>query len=109
VHFIEAFPPTACKSGPTGGNAGKPLAAPGELCVYGVAGALQGTTLRGIFPISGLPDFLEFEQGASRSGAMIVFNAPTGEDEEEEDAHGWGSFAVTGCDPTPGATEFACP
>jgi hypothetical protein len=81
------------------GNVAFPRAAPGELCVFQTTAGLVGTTFTRIAKLGGS----ENSAGANRTGAMLVFAPPT------ENAYSWGTFAVTGCDPTEGATEFPCP
>jgi len=73
-----------------------PKSTPGELCVY-EAGGLENAT----FVQINKPQATE-SSGAGRSGALLKFT-PTGV------AFGAGTYAVTGCNAAPGATEFVCP
>jgi hypothetical protein len=80
VHFKEdADFETFCE-----GTVAAPKAKPGQLCVY-FPEFVENTTFQGIYPTQLV--FPE-ETGASRSGAMLVFSAPTGA------AAGYGTFAV---------------
>jgi hypothetical protein len=94
--------PTACKVSGVEGTPSNPLAQPGHLCVYVAYN-------EGVHPI---PVFTAIEKvvppppvkGASTSGAVLLFLKSGG-----GPAVASGTFAVTGCDPAPGAPEFACP
>jgi hypothetical protein len=88
VHWVEtATLPAGC-SGP----AAAPKASPGELCVRNSTNGLVGTTFIGVMKTTG-GDTPPSDLGAARTGAMLVFGAPT------ENARGWGTFAVTAPNP----------
>lgn len=98
VHFGEAGESPEFETVCPATSAANPKAEPGELCVYYSASeGVENATFNGIFKISELTG-----EGAAQAGAMLKFT-PTGV------AYGSGSFAVTGCDSTEGATEFVCP
>jgi len=79
------------------GTTFNPAAVPGELCVYiNEVEGLENASFDGVYRYNTLTE------GTGRAGALLKFT-PSGV------AYGAGSFAVTGCDPTLGATEFACP
>ena len=94
--FVLGEGESKCEKEGEKGVVGIPEAAPGELCVYG--GELSGASFDMISKVGGGES-----EGANRTGAMLVFEPPT------EEAFGWGTYAVTGCDPTVGATAFPCP
>ncbi len=80
VHFVEGTVPAGC----TGGTAAAPKADPGNLCVYLSQFGIEESSFESIELASG------FGPGeASRSGAMLVFTAPTGP------ASASGTYAVT--------------
>jgi hypothetical protein len=88
VHFAsDADFTTFCK-----GNLGNPILEPGQLCVY-VNGSdefpAKGTALKGIFPVAD-PDGLGGLKGASKAGAVLSFEPPSGI------AAGAGVYAVRG-------------
>ena len=104
----QTVPPTCAVEG-TEGTADNPLAQAGHLCVY--VASLVG--LQG-------PNFFEEgvkgqqveklrssrQEGASTSGARVRFSKIGKGGVAATEASG--TFAVTGCDPEPGATEFPC-
>lgn len=79
------------------GTLADPQADPGILCIY--PGAVAKGTIQQTFA----PDFLA---GGYFKGGTMLFIAPDG---SGDPMFGGGSYAITGCDPDPSATEFACP
>jgi hypothetical protein len=89
VHFIEegvvehgtGVPPTEC--GTPAGTAEEPEASPGNLCVYeaSVTNLRFNKILKASIRVP--------EAGASTAGAVLKMNP------EEEEAYGWGTWAVT--------------
>jgi hypothetical protein len=98
IHFGEAGESPEFEAACPSISAFNPKAEPGELCIYpNSTEGFENATFDGAFKLS------EFSgKGAVQAGAMLKFT-PTGV------AYGAGSFAVTGCDSTTGATTFACP
>lgn len=88
VHYVTAAEqsgetvPAECQFEGLEGSAAEPLAAPGNLCVYEGRNSFLGG-IKGIKKLA-TPE----ANGASSSGAVMRVEA-------EEEAYGWGSWAVT--------------
>jgi hypothetical protein len=103
--------PAACTVDGTEGSPTEPLAQPGHLCVFSafVTGVRPSvvpadTPLSGYTAIEKVGNPGAVNSGASTSGASLIFFKGVG-----ATAVASGTFAVTGCDPEPGAVEFPCP
>lgn len=97
--------PPECAVGGEEGSPANPLAQAGHLCLY-IAETnniyTEPTALAfQIEPLAPKPA----GTGASTGGARLVFT----KNESTGAAEASGAFAVTGCDPEPGAPEFGCP
>jgi Collagen triple helix repeat (20 copies) len=84
----------ACNDAENKARPGNPLPVPGALCIYPnpTDGSPPNTTLEGIYSndasIELEPKELEFEQGASKTGAVLIFTPPSGP------TFGSGAYAV---------------
>jgi len=91
IHLV--LPHESSPEGCEGGSVTEPTAAPGNLCVY--AAHLSGVTLNALgFGDMYNPEGAGEEAGVGKTGTLLVFTASK-EEVEEEEARGWGTWAVT--------------